>query len=349
MDMLAKAPCPLLVTDLLGDMLAASQDMVQEVLGTDDWPGKNMEAFLPPASRVFMQTHIWPTLFRSGQILEAHLKLRDRDGQTLPALVNARVVNTGGTAQCVWVFFIAHNRSQFESELIQARTTAQQLAKDLASANAELLAAQAELRQQALAVEARNEELKWLSETDALTGLGNRRRLDAAFAAWRPTTAPTDPTVGSATAASLLLVDADHFKRVNDHWGHEEGDRVLVLLAQSLQASVRHNDTVIRQGGEEFIIFLPGADTEAALRVADKVHAAVKAIRPGHQPEALTVSIGVATHRATASNLSPSMWLEALVRQADAATYEAKAKGRNRTVLACGPLPTGPPGPQCHP
>lgn len=334
MDILPILPCAVLVTDLQGHMEDASLEMVTTLLGAEThWQGQPMECFLPPASRVFLQTHVWPTLFQTGAVREIHIKLRDPQGQTLPAMVNARVTACEGQSCCIWVFFIAPGRSQFEAELIGARAAAQALALNLSQANRELLDAQAQLRAQTQAVEASNRALNLLSQTDPLTGLGNRRMLEHQFARWSP--APPDRAAGHQGSAtvSLLLVDADHFKLINDQWGHDEGDRVLVQLAHALQASVRRSDLVIRHGGEEFVIFLPDADAVVAARVADNIHAAVARIFPGQRPQPLTVSIGAVTVVHERDTLA----LDSLVHMADTATYQAKARGRNRTVAALPP------------
>lgn len=348
MDRLQLLPCPVLITDLQGNMLDASHELVDLLLHPDgSWRGQSMNLFLPPASRVFLQTHLWPTLFRTGALREAHLKLRGLDGHALPVMLNARTVELDGQPRCMWVFFVAKDRSRFETELINARARAQALARDLEAANDQLRLTQHQLRQQAQTVEARNQELDVLSQTDPLTGLGNRRMLENTFATWQQslradthgTRSPVRPP-----QASVLLVDADHFKRINDTWGHGEGDRVLVELATALQVSVRRSDLVVRQGGEEFIVWLPAADALAAIRVADAIHRAVATILPGGAPPHLTVSIGVAT---TADTQGP-VDLATLVCQADAATYQAKAQGRNQTVHTTHNAPPAahPPPPQ---
>lgn len=331
MARLHEIPCPVLVTDLQGDMLDASREMVELLLGPGPaWHGQPMDRFLPPAGRAFLQTHLWPTLLKNGGFREAYLKLRGLQGQALPCLVNARLMEGHGPTSCIWVFFVAHDRSRFEAELIEARTQAQALARDLAAANDELTTAQHQLRQQAQTVQARNQELDLLSQTDPLTGLGNRRMLKNTFTRWLPVPPPGAGVPPPRPQAALLLVDADHFKCINDRWGHDEGDRVLVELAHALRRSSRRSDLVVRHGGEEFIVWLPDADLPSALRVAEHIHAAVTSIMPGGEPAPLTVSIGVAV---TGDWAGPGpMDLGTLVSAADQATYRAKAQGRNQTV-----------------
>jgi len=171
-------------------------------------------------------------------------------------------------------------------------------------------------------------ELSRLSLTDVLTGLPNRRRFEETSGrAWKSARRTGKPL-------SLLVVDADHFKRYNDCYGHAVGDQVLKGLAQCLSASVqRPDDLVARIGGEEFVLVLPDTDGVGALRVADKVHAAVATLAvsaAGIGAGAVTVSIGLASGPAGGTSV------EGLLQDADAALYEAKAGGRNRTRCAPG-------------
>ncbi|MCJ2102398.1 sensor domain-containing diguanylate cyclase [Methylobacterium sp. E-046] len=179
--------------------------------------------------------------------------------------------------------------------------------------------------------EAMQAELEHLSLTDALTRLPNRRAFEDAF------TRATNDTRRSAKPLSLLIVDADHFKRFNDRYGHQVGDDVLRALAGRLSASVhRPQDLVSRIGGEEFALLLPDTDQAGAYLIAEKVHAEVSSLAIGSAgigAGALTVSIGLASGvpdgKATTA-------LTDLYRLADGALYEAKVGGRNQTRCAKG-------------
>ena len=178
-------------------------------------------------------------------------------------------------------------------------------------------------------------ELARLSLTDVLTGLPNRRRFEQDFErVWKSARRTGKPL-------SLLVVDADHFKRYNDRYGHAVGDEVLKGLARCLSAGVhRPDDLVARVGGEEFAVLLPDTDAAGALRIAGKIHEAVASLSvasAGIGAGAVTVSIGLATGHG-----SPGEQAEDLYRAADAALYEAKAGGRNQT--RCAPGPASRPG-----
>lgn len=177
--------------------------------------------------------------------------------------------------------------------------------------------------------EAMQAELEKLSLTDSLTRLPNRRAFENTGArSWKA-------ALRSGKPLSLLIVDADHFKRFNDRYGHQTGDEVLQGLARSLSASVhRPHDLVSRVGGEEFAILLPDTDQTGALRIAEKVHAEVATLTIGSVgigAGAVTVSIGLA---ATVPNGAEATALTDLYRLADGALYEAKAGGRNQTRCA---------------
>lgn len=158
------------------------------------------------------------------------------------------------------------------------------------------------------------EERTRLAEVDSLTGLGTRRALGNLVPALD----------ASSQAWSLLMIDLDHFKSINDRFGHQAGDSVLSLSSQALLASLRGEDMAVRWGGEEFLAVLPEAAAEAARAAAERVRRAIS--EKDHSRVAVglrvTASIGVATRR-------PGESFEQVVARADAAAYEAKAAGRN--------------------
>jgi len=167
------------------------------------------------------------------------------------------------------------------------------------------------------------EETRRLAQTDALTGLANRRvlveRLELEECRSRR----------YGGDLSVLMVDVDHFKSVNDRFGHGVGDEVLRAVAQVVHDSVRNVDLAGRWGGEEFLVVLPACDTEGARVVAERVRAAIAALSPfASGPESVTVSCGVAMRTATTAGVNE------LVDAADGALYRAKKEGRDRVVIA---------------
>jgi diguanylate cyclase (GGDEF)-like protein len=171
---------------------------------------------------------------------------------------------------------------------------------------------------------AANRQLQQLSVTDPLTGLANRRQLSDRLATeWRR-------GLRSGTAMAVAMIDVDHFKLYNDHYGHPAGDVCLRRVAQAVSEAMRAEDIVARYGGEEFAIVLIGHDAVEALTAAERVRAAVEALDERHAMAAagrVTVSIGVATVVPTAESTP-----EQLVAAADAQLYQAKRGGRNRVA-----------------
>ena len=156
-----------------------------------------------------------------------------------------------------------------------------------------------------------DEDLAAMAWSDGLTGVANRRRLDRDLAAQATAAGPT----------AVIMVDVDHFKQVNDTYGHQVGDDVLRSVGAALATHVRHDDVVYRYGGEEFCVLLPGASQREAEEVADRVVSAMRAIL---LPDGrhLTVSVGVADGRAAD--------VAGTLETADRALYAAKAGGRDR-------------------
>ncbi len=162
--------------------------------------------------------------------------------------------------------------------------------------------------------------LSRLSRVDHLTGVLNRYGLDSSF--------PPDQ-VAVADQLSLVSIDIDRFKLVNDTYGHAFGDKLLRRVSHLLGSALRTGDAVIRYGGDEFLLFLPGADLNAAARIAEQARALVGTLTllHGEREVGTSLSAGVAQRR-------PDESREALIERADRALYAAKRAGRNRVEVA---------------
>ena len=176
------------------------------------------------------------------------------------------------------------------------------------------------------ALERTLEDLRREATTDGLTGIANRRYFDMALQTM------SGDAMNSGDDLSLLLIDIDHFKMVNDTWGHATGDAVIQLVAATLAQNVKGQDCAARYGGEEFAVILPATSIEAAMHVAENIRTALarKLFAPRDVEEtvcAVTVSIGVACY-------DPGEPLAQLIQRADAALYQAKKTGRDRVVSA---------------
>jgi two-component system cell cycle response regulator len=164
-----------------------------------------------------------------------------------------------------------------------------------------------------------NSKLETDALTDPLTSLGNRRRLEQ----------ETDAIIVAARrrdwAVAVLVLDIDHFKHINDRWGHVAGDAVLRAVASVCAEHLREHDLLVRWGGEEFMVVLPRCDAAAATLVASRILDAVRsATMLPDGSDAVTASIGIAQLHATESSFTEA------IRRADAAMYRAKAAGRDR-------------------
>jgi diguanylate cyclase (GGDEF)-like protein len=177
-------------------------------------------------------------------------------------------------------------------------------------------------------LQTRNKQLADLSQIDSLTGIANRRFFNEMLdRSWRQ-------AARMQRALAILLIDVDHFKQFNDHYGHQQGDRVLKQVALALQDNLhRATDFVARYGGEEFCVILTDTDGRSAVRVAETLRKAVRTLGIRHDysdcADVVTVSIGVATATVSARVVHLD-----LIQQADRALYEAKAGGRDRVYLA---------------
>ncbi len=163
-----------------------------------------------------------------------------------------------------------------------------------------------------------------MAVTDPLTGLHNRRYLDGHLQNL------FDRAVTRRRPLSVMIADIDRFKSINDRWGHDAGDAVLREFAARLRRNLRGIDLVCRYGGEEFVIVMPETELTLAERVAERVRIQIAdvpfPVADCRETISVTTSLGVAAMKAVGDSV------EALMKRADIALYEAKARGRNRVV-----------------
>ena len=166
------------------------------------------------------------------------------------------------------------------------------------------------------------DKLTHLASTDMLTGLPNRR----AFLAHTIAVTRAGQS-GAGQTGALMLLDADHFKKINDTYGHAVGDKCLAAIARHLRAQLRPGDLIGRLGGEEFSIFMPGISVAQALIIGDRLRQRISVTEAGDEADiALTLSIGTVF-------CDTGTPFDKLMAMADAALYRAKAEGRARMVI----------------
>lgn len=165
------------------------------------------------------------------------------------------------------------------------------------------------------------EQLESLAERDPLTGVLNRRGFYSRM------TAELSRAIRDHQPLCLLLLDIDHFKRINDQFGHDAGDKCLVNVVNCLNRLLRKSDIISRFGGEEFIVVLPNSSLKMSTVLAERLRSCVAYHGDPDFPVAITMTIGVAFFDGEES-------LNALIKRADVAMYEGKATGRNKVVIA---------------
>ncbi|MDF3126739.1 GGDEF domain-containing protein [Rheinheimera sp. 1928-s] len=168
------------------------------------------------------------------------------------------------------------------------------------------------------------QELRHLATTDPLTGAATRHSLTDEL------TAAIEQYQQKNSVSGLMLLDLDHFKRINDNFGHQSGDQILSQLVPLLKQMIRQQDSVFRYGGEEFVLLIKEIQLADLHRLAEKIRHAVWHQLALPDGSALTTSIGIATVQQATD------W-ESWLQQADVALYQAKHQGRNQVVIATGP------------
>ncbi len=171
------------------------------------------------------------------------------------------------------------------------------------------------------------EQLAELVSTDTLTGLYNYRYFSSVIMQ------ELERSQRTGQATTLIMLDADHFKKVNDTWGHEIGNQALKLIASCIKNNIRKIDIACRYGGEEFAVILPSTDIVTSIQVAERIRSAVESSLleiDGKEGEtesiSLTISLGISSY----SNFQSEYDWHQLVEQADNELYQAKQQGRNR-------------------
>jgi len=295
------AATPMLITDQ-GGRIRRFNIAADQLLG---WQGDAPETIVP-----FVHSDDQATLregiSRLGRTAPTRTEIRllASRGMTVWGYVSmARMAGPKGP-EIVWQIQDVTERRAYEHSLREAR---ERLELKVAERTREL--------------EHANRRLARLARYDSLTGIENRRQLDEEL----------QRAVSSAQRyghdVSVLMIDIDHFKQVNDSWGHQVGDRVLSTVAATVDRNCRETDVVGRYGGDELCLVLPQSSLEAAITAAEKLRAEIQAETislPDGGSLSVTCSIGVA------SLLAGDDTVQTLLERADAALYRAKQAGRNR-------------------
>jgi diguanylate cyclase (GGDEF)-like protein/PAS domain S-box-containing protein len=298
-ELFHQAPCGYLVTQDDESITAVNDTFLHwSGYSRDSLVGSSWTDLLPVGDRILYSTHGQPLLTMTGAVTELAIEILTADGARRPALLNAmrRPAQGDEPAQVRIIVFSARERRRYEKELLAARRSAQQSEAQRAEAEA---------------------GLQHLVVHDSLTGLLNRaglqQHLETVFAA--------EPA--SWAGLSLLFVDLDHFKAINDSLGHAAGDDLIKIVAQRLHSAVRQPSTIARLAGDEFVVMQTVRETTELVTLAERLLEVLSAPVAIDGIEIVpSASIGAAMSAATDT-------AEQLLRHADIAMYRAKSAGRN--------------------
>lgn len=285
-------PCLLLKSDLETTEIKWFNPYAKSFLGVEWTSEKKIIDIVSKASSIFYESYIKPILLANGEYLEVQITLLSGSGQRVPAVANITV--SGNILY--WAIYVAKERDKLYQELIEAKDQ----------------------------LEKKTEELTAVSRRDTLTPLLNRR------AANDDVLKMISQSRRAFVPLSFLLLDIDFFKKINDAFGHEEGDRILIKLSHVLLEQVRETDVVARWGGEEFLMVLFNTDIKDIKLFSERLHNAIIEIRlPSGKP--LTASIGGTVLEKDDLD-QPNLIAQQLLK-ADKALYEAKANKRAHTRI----------------
>lgn len=288
--------------DLMG---YAHVDMVQT----------QFESLMSAEDKHVFQSDFYPQIHLTGQVEELLISLMDSNEQSIPFILNGRRFMSDGV-EMIDCVLIHRKKSMDDAQgLFSAKRHMDYWQMDQALVKLEQIHMEIELKQAEL-MEI-NANLVELSITDKLTGLRNRRyfqeKLDEQMNLYNETQQPF----------SLIVIDIDYFKQVNDNWGHLTGDDVLESLGRILSSHARNGDVVARLGGEEFVLILPNADGPQSKKAAERLRLAIA--DSDWKAGNITVSIGIAT-------VTPDDTDMTLLQKADQAMYASKGNGRNQVT-----------------
>lgn len=302
-DRLNRAPCGFLVFNENWEIVEIN-DALKKSLRMEEAPKRFLDLLTTP-SKIYFQTYFTPAMSIHGKVREMYVNIK-AEPVNIPVVMN--VNEHDGLYESILVQI--NERDEYENQLLRAKKQAVQIQQETDQAYHKLrdLLKEVEEKQQLLLQ--LNDQLHDMATLDELTGLYNRRMFQ-----WQFTGAleKDDPF-------SLAILDIDHFKKVNDTYGHQTGDLVLRELAEKLQMQMIPPHIAARVGGEEFAVIFH-CDEAKAKEAANQLFTALSAVEWKHIP--ITVSIGLSP-RQQGDNFS------SIYERADKALYESKRNGRNR-------------------
>ncbi|MBD8035114.1 sensor domain-containing diguanylate cyclase [Solibacillus sp. A46] len=316
---LFQLPCGYMETDLQYVITDINETLLNWTnYKREDLIGKHIEKLFSASSKLIFHSYLYPNMSIYHFVDELFIHVQSSEGHTIPCLVNAKEIQLDDAALVSIVFMPMKKRIDHEREVRQAKLMLEEAYKEKTIAYEHLHRINKEIENKQEQLLSMNEELTKISNTDNLTGIANRRFFQQQLTDY------VEKYRQNSVPFSLLVMDIDHFKQVNDKHGHAIGDLVLAQLGLILNTVARENDTVARFGGEEFVLLLGETAEEEAFQLAQNLN---KRLEQTIWPTIgmLTVSIGCATFQEDDTEIS-------IFEHADEALYEAKRKGRNCTI-----------------
>jgi len=268
-------------------------------------------------NKLIFHSYFYPSINLNNHIDELFISLKHHDGLSIPFLLNAKLFTENKLEYIDCILVKMKKRIDYELELRSTKKQMEAAYTEKKQALAKLEQIHLEIEQKQAELLSMNATLIELSETDKLTGLKNRRYFQEKLEE------QLSNNEKSASPFSLFILDIDHFKKVNDTFGHQVGDEVLAQLAQLLKNQARSLDIVARYGGEEFVVILPETDQNEAKAIAEQLRQAVEQAK--WQTGRITVSVGIATAIKTDNETT-------ILQRADKALYASKENGRNHVT-----------------
>ncbi|KIL51350.1 hypothetical protein KP77_08620 [Jeotgalibacillus alimentarius] len=308
------APCGFIITEPDGRIIEANE-MISKILGekSSELKQRHITSLLTVPSKLYFQTYFSPVISLYKKVEEMYLTLETSEGP-VPVLMNAQERDE----QFEYVFVKMKTRDDFENGLITAKRQVEKILEDTDYANGELQKLLAELESKREEITEANSRLENLAMIDPLTSVRNRRYYEEVLTQF------LKRMEEESFVFSYLILDIDHFKKVNDEFGHPVGDQVLQDLAWKLEREIRKDDVLIRFGGEEFVILMSGIQDKLAVKIADRIRENIEISEWPHSP--ITISIGV-------SGVQKMDTKDSIFKRADEALYYSKKNGRNQVTL----------------